>query len=703
MEGQFVSGAVASLVADRAVEHNWEGLFQYAFIRTGVAATHLLAGLEKSHLLATAGSGGVCRARARVYAAVRALVLSTEPAHLAADAREWWSSGYASLEQALVELRRRCSRDDAEVLELRFSRLLSSEEIALVMGRPAAEVIQAIERGRRLAEELCGKRPPSRERTPEGALLEAFALDARRVTAPPRPRHKPVLELGEVVAGRYELEELLGSGAFADVYRARDREVTDHVVALKILRSASPDAGSVRAALRELQLIASVLHPSVVQLKDHGWHDAHLWFVMPRYEGETLAMRLRRGPLERREARAIFEALAEALAAMHRAGVLHQDIKPANVFLATLNPSVSSDASRGRVLPVLLDLGVAAKDAELVLAGTPAFFAPEVAARFAGVPDPSPVGPKSDVFSLALTLRAALDPNPPDKHILGTVDAFVEHRARRAPEPPVARELKDLRASFERWLHFSPDRRPSAEQFSRELAALTSGEERAARRLATMRWAVPSALAVLATFGAATYGLSREASLQRLEAERARERATEARARVLHMSASLSLQEARGRDLEANVTRLDEQYRRSQLTREQLAAHLAESGARLIALDERSEQQSQRLREQSDELEKRRIELQRVLSELESGAARREELAAQLAASKSTLEDERTQRNLLSETVSALGEQVNNSELLLARAELRIRELRSKLGDSATLVTTASASAVQKRVGSNAP
>src|SRR6185436_9707863 len=102
----------------------------------------------------------------------------------------------------------------------------------------------------------------------EGALLEAFALDPSRVTPPTRRKRRPVLEAGSLIANRYEIEGLLGAGTFADVYRARDRDVTDHVVALKMLRRRSGDQRSVDTALRELQLIASVFHPSVVQLKD---------------------------------------------------------------------------------------------------------------------------------------------------------------------------------------------------------------------------------------------------------------------------------------------------------------------------------------------------------------------------------------------------------------------------------------------------
>ena len=177
-------------------------------------------------------------------------------------------------------------------------------------------------------------------------------LTAGRIPQDANLEH-PVLGIGAVVGDRYEVECLLGAGTFAQVYRARDLLVPDHSVSLKISRDPAIDDQAVRAAMRELQLIASVFHPSIVQLKDHGFYDNRLWFVMPLYRGETLATRLSRGQLSRREAREIFEALAEALATLHGAGVRHQDIKPDNIFLAQLDPEAE------RRLPVLIDLGLA--------------------------------------------------------------------------------------------------------------------------------------------------------------------------------------------------------------------------------------------------------------------------------------------------------------------------------------------------------
>jgi serine/threonine protein kinase len=377
----------------------------------------------------------------------------------------------------------------------------------------------------------------------------------------------PLLEIGAIVGERYEVECLLGAGTFAQVYRAKDSLVPDHLVSLKISRDPSTDDQAVSAAKRELQLIASVFHPSVVQLKDHGWHDNRLWFVMPLYRGETLATRLSRGDLSRRESREIFEALAEALATLHAAGVRHQDIKPDNIFLAQLDPESE------RRLPVLIDLGLAVKDAELVLAGTPTYLAPEVAARFAGVPDPAPIGPKADVFALALTLRQALDGASPEA--VTSVDAFVSRRARVAPGAPTRRDLRDLKAHFERWLNISPDVRPTAEEFRRELRILTRKEERRSRRLVLARWLAPTALAVVALFATTAMVLTREAEHQRTEAHHERVRASQAQARAVSMHTNLEEEKGRRRVVE-------NEFRNSRLTCGELEQRLIRAEQEIV-------------------------------------------------------------------------------------------------------------------------
>jgi serine/threonine protein kinase len=700
LESQVLGVTLASLVAERALEHHWEGLYQYAALRVGSErASELLErlaqALEDGPRDALEPAPGP---RARLYEQVRnriaisgaapalrggaASELSRKPPH-AVDRPARFVPQVAAFATRLEELRRGLTPPEAELLELHFARGLSVAEVAHVVGSDLQSVAQALNSLWTRAEQALGRRPPSRDRSLAGALLEAFALDPSRAPAPRRRMRPPVLAVGTVIAGRYEIEAKLGSGAFAEVYRARDRDVVDHVVALKILRRPAADERSVQSALRELQLIASVFHPSVVALKDHGWHGGRLWLVMPLYRGETLAARLQRGPVSRSEARAIFEPLAEALATMHRSGVLHQDIKPENVFLATLDARSTTSAESAlpeseprRILPVLLDLGVAAKDAELVLAGTPAYFAPEMAARFAGVPDPAPVGPKADVFSLALTLRRALDPTPDEPVMVGPVDAFVAFRAAHTPAAPAARELRDLKPYFERWLSFAPDRRPSAEALRAELSALTRPAERRERRLRVLRWAVPTVVTVLALFGTTTYVLSREAAIQRLQAATARVRADQARERAANMLESLTVQQARRRELEADVARLEREYQSSKMTREQLATHLAQAEGEL---EIQRAALAQRAQKQADDARAFREQRALMVAELEAVLDVRNELAQKLNRAGDQLEGERARSSAAAASNEQLREQLASARKELEQAREREREAQSQI------------------------
>ena len=684
VETQAHAGTVAGVIAERALDHHWQGLYQYAAIRTGAETAfrlleQLAQAVESAQQEAQEAADDAPSPQAVLYKRLRGMLSRESPSRLSPDANAWWAPQDNAFRRGLCDVRRTLGFEEAEIVELRFARRLVAAEVAHVVGCSTEHVERTSAACLSLTEKLLGKRPRSRDHTLEAALLEAFSLDPRRVGAPRRQQRRPILEMGTRIGERYEVEGLLGTGAFADVYRARDRDVTDHVVALKILRAPAADDEQVHSALRELQLIASVFHPSVVQLKDHGWHNGHLWFVMPLYRGETLTKRLERGALSRPEAREIFEPLAEALATMHRSGVLHQDIKPDNVFLANLDPDGNAPDSHKRILPVLLDLGVAAKDAELVLAGTPAYFAPEVAARFAGNPDPAPVGPKADVFALALTLRDALDPHGSDELAGTAVDAFVERRATHAPKIPAGRELRDLRSFFEAGLHFSPDGRPSAEEFRQRLAELTARDEQRARRLATMRWALPTAIALLALFGSIVYAFSREASLQRIEAAEARARAEQARVRAASVSADLTGEQAKRRELEADVARLEREYQTSRMTREQLASRLAEAEAQLTELNEQKAQQATRIRLQTDELRDLRDEHTRVQTELKAVSTRRDELSAKLDRVSDQLGGERARREELDGQATRLREELRTAQAELDDARKRHNELETRI------------------------
>jgi eukaryotic-like serine/threonine-protein kinase len=186
--------------------------------------------------------------------------------------------------------------------------------------------------------------------------------------------------------GCFEVVDLIGSGGMGEVYRARDTRL-DRDVAIKVLSSGFDEdpAGRERLA-REARAIAKLTHPRISTLHDVG--SAHIggvdttYLVMEFVEGETLAARLRRGPLPLDSALPVAIDVAEALVAAHAAGVVHRDLKPANVMLtrsgaklldfglARLHPQVPfADRATGIPAPE--------SSSDSAMAGTPPYMAPE--------------------------------------------------------------------------------------------------------------------------------------------------------------------------------------------------------------------------------------------------------------------------------------------------------------------------------------
>ena len=154
--------------------------------------------------------------------------------------------------------------------------------------------------------------------------------------------------------GVFEVESFAGAGGMGEVYRARDTRLDRHV-ALKIL---SPDATTdIRSRARlayQARVIARLSHPHICALHDIGHHDGVDFLVMEYLDGETLASRLRRAPLPVAEAVRIAMQIAEALDAAHAEGIVHSDLKPANIMLVN-----GSSARDGEPESKLLDFGLA--------------------------------------------------------------------------------------------------------------------------------------------------------------------------------------------------------------------------------------------------------------------------------------------------------------------------------------------------------
>jgi serine/threonine protein kinase len=133
--------------------------------------------------------------------------------------------------------------------------------------------------------------------------------------------------------GPYEIVELAGAGGMGEFYKAHDTRLR-RAVALKIATGSFGDDGETRGQFeREARAIAALNHPHICAIHDVASFDGHDVIVMEYLDGETLQQRLRRGPLPIPELLRHAIAIAEALVAAHREGVVHRDLKPSNVML----------------------------------------------------------------------------------------------------------------------------------------------------------------------------------------------------------------------------------------------------------------------------------------------------------------------------------------------------------------------------------
>jgi serine/threonine protein kinase/Tol biopolymer transport system component len=253
--------------------------------------------------------------------------------------------------------------------------------------------------------------------------------------------------------GPLRIIEPIGRGTFGDVYKARDPRL-DRPVALKLVRRREPGESTV---IEEARLMARVRHPHVITVHGAERIEGRVGFWMEFLEGETLEEELiRRGPFEPREVAAIGATLASALTAVHRAGLVHRDIKAHNVMRDSEGRLVLTDFGAGRELN-----GRANGVPEL--AGTPLYLAPEILAG-------GDASPASDVYSLGVLLyRLACGSFPIVAESLRDLRAAHQRRAwprLRAIRPGVPRPLA---AAIERALEADPNRRISTAQLESRL------------------------------------------------------------------------------------------------------------------------------------------------------------------------------------------------------------------------------------------
>jgi len=245
--------------------------------------------------------------------------------------------------------------------------------------------------------------------------------------------------VGELIAGRYELEKLVGSGGMSNVFRAHD-SLLERTVALKILHEQyTRDEDYVERFRREARAVAQLAHPNIVTVIDRGEQDGRQYIVFEFIEGDNLKEIVARGPVPVRDAIGLTLQVARALSFAHERGLVHRDVKPQNVLLNEDGQAKVTDFGIARSLDVH---GVTQTGTVL---GTSDYIAPEQARG-------QKVNPKTDIYSLGAVLYELLTGDVPFagdnfvavamRHVNEPAPSVLEHR----PDCPLRLDLAVQRA-----------------------------------------------------------------------------------------------------------------------------------------------------------------------------------------------------------------------------------------------------------------
>jgi predicted Ser/Thr protein kinase len=296
------------------------------------------------------------------------------------------------------------------------------------------------------------------------------------------------VEPGAVIAG-LRVERPLGEGATGTVYLARDAE--GNAVALKLLApELSRDERFRKRFLREMELVAAVTDPHIVRVLRSGEEDGFLFIAMPYVEGVDLRELVRRdGPLPPERAVEIVEQVAAALDAAHAAGIVHRDVKPANILMPSDEEALLCDFGLARHAATAESL-----TGERGLLGTVAYVAPEQI-------ESQSVDGRADVYSLGCVLFECLTGEPPFPR---DTELAVLYAHLNEPPPSPSLRRPDLPDAFDDVVAAALDKDPAGRpQTAGELAAaarnaLRGRSARHRRRIRAWPFAAAAALAAVA-------------------------------------------------------------------------------------------------------------------------------------------------------------------------------------------------------------
>src|SRR2546426_1519886 len=171
--------------------------------------------------------------------------------------------------------------------------------------------------------------------------------------------------------GQYEVQDFIGQGAMGVVYRAYHAQLA-RTGAVKVMQAITPDEDSIARFRREAQAIAHMRHPNILNVFDFGEFQGTPYMIVEYVEGGSLSARLKRSPIDQEAALRYLQGIGEALDYAHSHGIVHRDVKPANVLLGPEDAPILADFG-------LVKLMESSSIASLtgVTTGTPAYMAPE--------------------------------------------------------------------------------------------------------------------------------------------------------------------------------------------------------------------------------------------------------------------------------------------------------------------------------------